>query len=263
MSADGARNDADEAPSFAPSCRVLVAEDNPTNQIITLTLLGKLGLRAKVVANGTEAVAAVTTAPYDIVLMDMQMPGMDGVEATRRIRRLPAPNGRVPIIGVTANAFLDDHARCLEAGMQAVLTKPFRAPDLSQVMAPHLARLEPAIEEAPQNVDPTAWTRLVHDVGLDAARAITSVFIQDSRARLARIDAHLAAGDLRLIGREAHALKSSVDLLGFEGMTRLTVLIQHRSREGADIAEIEPMIRELIAAFAEVETLCLERLDAG
>jgi CheY-like chemotaxis protein len=262
MIAGGRGGDTEEtAQHFAAGSRVLVAEDNPTNQIITVTLLRKLGLEPEVVANGAEAVAAIAGAPYDIVLMDMQMPGVDGVEATRRIRRLPAPHGHVPIIGVTANAFVEDHARCLEAGMQAVVTKPFRASDLSRVMAPHLTRAEATADDDPRIADPAAWTRLVHDVGTEAARAIMSVFLQDSRARLARINSHLATGDSHSIGREAHALKSSVDLLGFGRMTRFTALIQQRAREGADLREIEGLVRALVGAFSDVEALCLDRLE--
>jgi CheY-like chemotaxis protein len=131
---------------------VLVAEDNPVNQVVALRMLAKLGCRADAVANGREAVAAVTTLPYDLVFMDCQMPEMDGLEATRAIRRwgladaggpdpvVPAERVRaVPIIAMTANAMSGDRERCLEAGMTDYLAKPVRSADLEAMLCRHLA----------------------------------------------------------------------------------------------------------------------------
>ncbi|MEJ1933654.1 ATP-binding protein [Nostoc sp. NIES-2111] len=104
--------------------RVLVAEDNPTNRKLVAGYLDSLGCSRKIVHNGQEAVAAVQEEEYDIVLMDYQMPEMDGLEATRVIRALPGENARVPVIGFTAAALEEDRVRCLESGMDEVLTKP-------------------------------------------------------------------------------------------------------------------------------------------
>ena len=104
--------------------RVLVAEDNPTNQIVTRAHLERLGHRADMVGNGLEALAAVKSLPYDVVLMDVMMPDMDGVQATRLIRALPAPTGNIVIIGLTAHASGEDHAAFRAAGMNSVISKP-------------------------------------------------------------------------------------------------------------------------------------------
>lgn len=106
---------------------VLVAEDNLVNQRVLIAYLRKLGCTWTLTANGREAVAAARTESFDAVLMDGQMPEVDGFEATRLIRQLGKPHGEVPIIGVTACAFDDDKKRCLDAGMQSVLTKPLSA----------------------------------------------------------------------------------------------------------------------------------------
>jgi signal transduction histidine kinase/ActR/RegA family two-component response regulator len=105
--------------------RLLLVEDHPVNQKLALALLGRLGYTADLAENGREAVAAATREVYALILMDMQMPEMDGPEAARQIRRLAAPNGRVPIVALTANAMQADQDICREAGMDDFLGKPF------------------------------------------------------------------------------------------------------------------------------------------
>jgi CheY-like chemotaxis protein len=117
--------------------RVLVAEDNQVNQLLVTTILAKAGMRAEVAANGVEAVQAVHQRNFDVVLMDMQMPEMDGLEATRRIRQLGALGRAVPIIAMTANAMQEDRRRCLEAGMNDFVAKPIDSAELLRKIAAH------------------------------------------------------------------------------------------------------------------------------
>ena len=254
----------DELPQFVRGGRVLVAEDNPTNQIIVVTMLEKLGLRVDTVANGAEAVTAVKSMPYDMVLMDMQMPEMDGLEATKLIRQLPGPLGKIPIVGVTANAFREDHERCIQAGMQSVVTKPFRWSDLTRAMAPHMAMegqsSADAVAEDLLVANPSAWDKLNDEVGAEAAQAITAVFLRDSRSRLGRMADHVAAGDLKGIRREAHALKGSVDMLGFERMTLIASMLEIAGKEISNLDACRNLVRDLTEAFVEVEALCVERV---
>ncbi|HRQ81558.1 MAG TPA: response regulator [Azospirillaceae bacterium] len=106
--------------------RILLAEDNEVNQLVAVGMLNSLGYQSEVVPNGAEAVAAVERGGFDLVLMDVRMPVMDGLEATRRIRALPPPLGDIPIVAVTANAMRGDEEACLGAGMNAYLAKPIR-----------------------------------------------------------------------------------------------------------------------------------------
>ena len=117
------------------SKRVLVVEDVKVNQQLVLTILGKAGYRTDIAGNGLEAIDAVRNLPYDAVLMDVQMPDMDGLEATRRIRRLGGEVAEVPIIAMTANAMLGDREVCLQAGMNDYITKPINRADLLHKLA--------------------------------------------------------------------------------------------------------------------------------
>jgi CheY-like chemotaxis protein len=129
--------------------RVLVVEDNPVNQKVAVLILEKLGYRPDVAADGAEAVAAVQAVPYDLILMDCQMPGIDGYEATSQIRRAEGPRKRTPIIAMTAGAMEGDRERCLAAGMDDYLPKPVRPDDLGVALerwiadGPVFTRLDP------------------------------------------------------------------------------------------------------------------------
>jgi signal transduction histidine kinase/AmiR/NasT family two-component response regulator len=122
------------APAVAP-LRILLAEDNPVNQMVGVKLLSRQGHQVVVAGNGAEAVEAVAAGEYDLVLMDMQMPGLDGLEATARIRALPGAKARVPIVAMTANAMTRDRDRCLAAGMDDYVSKPVDMSKLTAVLA--------------------------------------------------------------------------------------------------------------------------------
>jgi signal transduction histidine kinase/DNA-binding response OmpR family regulator len=130
---------AEAAPAAAGSARpfrVLLAEDNQINQMLALALLRRAGFHAVAAPNGREALEAVAGGGYDAVLMDVHMPEMDGLEATRRIRALPGALGRIPIVAMTASAMEDDRQRCLEAGMNAYVAKPVDEQELMRALAP-------------------------------------------------------------------------------------------------------------------------------
>jgi len=122
---------AEESP---PVARVLLAEDNPVNQKVAVSLLQTLGCQVTVVADGRQAVAAAIDGTFDLVLMDCHMPEMDGLEATRRIRALPAPAGAVPVVAITANVLGEHRQACAAAGMDDFVTKPINRETLRGVL---------------------------------------------------------------------------------------------------------------------------------
>jgi signal transduction histidine kinase/ActR/RegA family two-component response regulator len=138
-------------PRAERALRILVAEDNPVNQLLIEAVLTRMGHRCDIARNGREAVARAGMALHDLLLMDVQMPEMDGLAATHAIRALPGPAGRVPIVAMTANALLEDRQRCLAAGMDDYLSKPIDLHALAAAIArvtPQSSALAPGVPAA-------------------------------------------------------------------------------------------------------------------
>ena len=217
--------------------RVLLVEDNPINQGVAKAMLLKLGLRLEVANHGEEAVDWVRSADFDLVLMDCQMPVMDGFQATAAIRNLPGARGKnLPIVALTANALQGDEQACRDAGMNGFLAKPYTLSALHATLTGWLRRekplaspepipaatlpaaarqqspAEPAINlraiEILQELDEPGSTALVGQ--------LVGTFLDSADLHLARIAEALARGDAKLVGQMAHSLKSSAANLGAE-----------------------------------------------
>jgi signal transduction histidine kinase/DNA-binding response OmpR family regulator len=205
--AEGAR-----AGAAAPvtSWQILVAEDNATNRLVVTRMLERMGHRVESVTDGVEAVAAVASREYDLVLMDVMMPEMDGLTATRRIRALPPPAGNLPIIGLTANALRADEAACLSAGMDLFAAKPITAERLAGLIARALSGRAAQGAAAPpvenRNFDPAILDAMVRDVGPTSTAEIVRAFIEASGRQLADMQAHAEAGKLPQLTRHASTL---------------------------------------------------------
>jgi CheY-like chemotaxis protein len=175
--------------------RLLLAEDNTVNQRVAVAMLNRLGYRTDVVANGREAVTALSRVPYDLVLMDCQMPEMDGYDATRAIRAEGSAvlDRNLPIIAVTANVLKGDSERCLAAGMDDYLPKPIEAKALAAVLARHL-KLETAPFQAPGVLE---WEVFLGRLGGDqaVARALLAEFCTEAPRHLKSARAALGTGD--------------------------------------------------------------------
>jgi PAS domain S-box-containing protein len=209
--------------------RILAAEDNPVNQLVVTEHLKSLGYEVTAVGNGLEALEALQAGDYDLVLMDCQMPHLDGYEATLRIRRLPGKTGRIPIVALTAHAIREELDKCLAVGMSDYITKPFRGETLKSKLDHWLgsAPEEPAAAREPcemagETLDSRQIAFLVtlrQESGTEVIERLVAQFrgqrhLEDLRAALADGD----RGALRLC---AHRLKGTSSLLGAVRLPRL------------------------------------------
>jgi PAS domain S-box-containing protein len=235
-------------PFAGAQARVLLVEDNITNQQVALGLLKKLGLRAEAVANGAEAVQALESIPYDLVLMDVQMPVMDGLEATRRIRspQSAVRNHLVPIVAMTAHAMQGDRERCLEAGMHDYVSKPVSARALATV----LARWLPQKNESPAAVvfDRAGMLeRLLNDE--DLVREVIATFLDDTPRQIEALQRYLDAWDAAGVERQAHTLKGASSNVGGETLRALAVEMENAGKAGdlgAAAARMHDLEREFV-----------------
>ena len=249
------------AETVAPRRRVLVVEDNNVNQKVVRIMLGKLGVQTDLAANGREAVAAVAAAKYDFVLMDCQMPEMDGFEATRAIRQREArePGERLPIIAMTANAMQEDRERCLAGGMDDHLIKPLQMFDLAKLLskwcperssaAPNIA---PPGAAAPSPVDEAALlTNFQSDAALVAE--LLELFRVTTEKMLTRLAFAVKMQDARQVCQIAHELKGSAAYIRAKELEELARELERagKAEQWALIGDGANRIEQAFAAFVQ------------
>src|SRR5579862_9212221 len=239
--------------------RILLAEDNPMNQKVALRLLERLGYTATVAWNGLEAIAALERQPFDVILMDVQMPELDGLDATRRICEQWPEESRPHIIAMTANALPEDREACFAAGMNDYVAKPVRAEELARA----LKRAKPVAtgpdgnsEEANVNLDAAALRNL-RDLGGDEFLAeVVDAFLSDAPELMATLRRSLEEENAEELRRAAHTLKSNGATLGAAQFAELCrTLEQHAKDDQLDgasqlIDEIEQEYRPLEESLA-------------
>jgi PAS domain S-box-containing protein len=243
-------------PASQPSLRLLLAEDNPINQEVLRRLLESLGYKPDVVSNGAEALAAVQQAVYDVVLMDIQMPELDGEEATRRIRALAEVN-QPYIIALTASALRGDRERYLAAGMDDYLSKPVQSEDLRSILSRVVTRATPKPDAPPPHspsivptpaaegtlVDWAMLDRLMASIGVvreQAAAVVLDLFRSALSAQLAEISAAIAADDFPRVRILAHKLRGGSRQLG-------AVLLSEHWSAIETVAQLEQPLTDLLA----------------
>jgi signal transduction histidine kinase/CheY-like chemotaxis protein/HPt (histidine-containing phosphotransfer) domain-containing protein len=248
--------------------RILLAEDNKTNQLVASKLLHSLGYSVDVVENGRAAVAACGATKYDVVLMDVMMPEVDGIAATRAIRNLPRPFSEPYIIALTANVQQRDRNICREAGMDDFLGKPVTrraiAAKLGGCRAAVCTENAPAAKPeraAPAAFDAAIYAELAEAIGADDARMVTAQFLSDTVERLKIMRQAKKNDDRDAVKLEAHTSKGSAGVLGF---LRFSNLAQEIEREAARLndAALDARLDVLDAAFAEINAIVDSRLPA-
>jgi signal transduction histidine kinase/CheY-like chemotaxis protein len=193
---------------------ILVAEDMPTNQMVLTAILKKLGHACVMTSNGAEAVEAAQKQTFDLVMLDMQMPVMDGLEAARRMRALGGACAGVPIVAVTANAFASDRDACFAAGMNGFVVKPYDPEEIAIEIARMTAGRAPAVAPPPPAFDASRLKEIVRRTSVDDVDEIVDALATDGAAMLARLAAQAQAGERDACLATAKALRVSYADLG-------------------------------------------------
>jgi two-component system, sensor histidine kinase and response regulator len=262
-------------PEASRKLRILVAEDNPVNQTVVLRMLEKMGHAAKIAANGKEALAALATESFDLVLMDVQMPIMDGLTATKNIRESEKQTGRhIPIIAMTAHVMKGDQERCLEAGMDSYIAKPLSSKQVELAISRTLIS-EPAMTARPiVKVAPASlirWNRAKALEALDGDEdllyAIVQIFLEESPKQLTKLKRAVAEVNAELLERTAHSLKGELSYLGMPAISQRARELEQMGRDcdlehapevlaifEAEVSDVIANMRRLPAAKLETVT---------
>ncbi len=251
--------------------RILLAEDSSINQLVALAILDKLGYRADAVANGKEALEALRTLPYDLVLMDCQMPEMDGYEATRKIRQGDiARNPEVPVIAMTAHAMRGDREKCLDAGMNDYIAKPVSpqiiAETLERWLAPQdetgdLTSETPATDEAKDLLEtddqiPEIFNRedlLIRVMGNEnLAVRLIKIFLNDMPGQIMALKASVAQRLAGQAGVQAHKIKGTAGNVGSPALWEIASAME-KAGEAEDVEELDNLIPKLEKRFNQVK----------
>jgi CheY-like chemotaxis protein/HPt (histidine-containing phosphotransfer) domain-containing protein len=260
--------------SHYAGARVLLVEDNRVNQEVALRTLRSFGIEAQVANNGAQALARVQESTFDLVLMDCQMPVMDGYESTRRIRAWEGAN-HVPIVAMTANALHGDREKCLEAGMDDYLSKPIKR----DVLALQLAKWLPA-QAAHATTATTSEPMPVHgsrnesaldmsvlaelaDLMGEGLESVIATYLSDTPSQLTAIQAAIERGEYEVITRCAHSLKSSSLSLGVTVLSRAAEALEMLGHKAGSLHDAEKLLSAMWAAHQAAQTKLQEIATAA
>ncbi len=254
----------DDEPLMNQSLNILLAEDSEANVIVAMSILEKAGHKVDVVENGIEAIMAVENTMdsdhfYDVILMDLMMPEMDGLTATRQIKTLPEPLSSIPIIAMTANAMKGDKERCLDVGMDDYLSKPFDTKvllrkiqrltenNIHDAVMPEIAESLPSYKSLPI-LDKNVLKQMAQDTSEELVPEMVNVFIKELNTRLQKINKAINDYDHDVIGQEVHALKSSSGTYGAKQLQELANAIDltYKSSENKKLFELTTQLPDLL-----------------
>jgi two-component system, sensor histidine kinase and response regulator len=247
---------------------LLLAEDHAINREVAATILEGFGYTIEFAEDGIEAVAAARRNRYDLILMDVQMPNLDGLEATRQIRALGGAAGAVPIIAMTASAMEGDRRQCLEAGMDDYVSKPIDAPSMLATVARWIdaAAAAAATTEKPETVapdgpirDPARLDGLQRMLSPDRFIGLLEAFLDSTGQRFDRVAGLAAAADLDGLRHEAHDMISICGNLGETRMQKLAECLQVACIEG-DVVAAKRLIPDLQAATLDAAAFIRTRV---
>ncbi|MBT5060395.1 MAG: response regulator [Gemmatimonadetes bacterium] len=280
------RSDSIEAEERLPPLAILLADDNETNLYVATSMLEEQGHRVTQAENGRRVLEALAESTFDLILMDVQMPEMDGYEATGTIRQQEASEGgHIPIIGLTANAMLGDREACIEAGMDEYVPKPVRwaalreaiveleitgvVIDPNEIVAPPSAKAfetEASLDTTSLNVDvldPTALDNLQRMEGRGAISVdrMFTLFVDNGERILPILHEALEASDTDRLQLEAHSLKGSAGYLGAKKLEAICQWVEDRGRD-ANLTDVPDLLVQMKDCFEEARQALLQVLPA-
>jgi len=265
-------------PADISGARILLAEDNITNQQVAIGILKKLGLRVDAVANGAEALKSLEQIPYDLVLMDVQMPEMDGLEATRQIRdpKSAVQNHTIPVIALTAYAMAKDRKKCLDAGMNDYLTKPIVPEALADILEKWLkAEPEPEPESNTDAEDPAASLpksdelsepddpleifdrnafvyRMMGDE--DLAKIIITGFLEDMPAQITILRDLVQQNQVQQARAQAHKIKGAAANITAMALHDSALAMENAGNAG-DVTQLNRLLPQLENRFNQLREI--------
>jgi signal transduction histidine kinase/DNA-binding response OmpR family regulator len=252
---------------------ILVAEDNMTNQLVAMTILEKMGYRTKAVSNGIDALHALAEYPYDLVLMDCQMPELDGYETTRTIRLGEEPGRRVPIIAMTANVLQGDREKCMAVGMDDYLSKPIDPDRLAEMLDYWLFKRDLELDFYPdpspvslgsaEQADEAVFdwasylSRTKNDENM--ARSLIRVFLEDIPVQLGKLENAVISHDLTAVDELAHRMKGAAANMSAVAFMHLIKELEEASRADRpeNLARLMPGIQSGFSALKTAMEACL------
>jgi signal transduction histidine kinase/DNA-binding response OmpR family regulator len=263
-------------PGHTLSLRILLAEDNSANQRVATLMLGRLGHRADVAGNGLEALAALRRQRYDVVLMDLQMPDMDGLEAARRVRSEIPREDQPWIVAMTASVMREQQEACRAAGMDDFVAKPISLPSLRTALQRVGGKTSSAEWQLPREIQRASagdssrldlehldsLRRLGEMTGTPLVREIVDSFLAEMPARLKRLRQALAEQDAPALVFSAHTLKGSSGQVGALRLAALSAELEQSGRTG-DLTPVEHLLAELAVEAERVAPLLREQRGDG
>ena len=251
-------------PPAARALRILVSEDHATNRQFLEAVLERLGHAAVFCENGFEALQQLKAQDFDLVLMDLHTPMMDGYQATRAMRQLPGAKGRVRIIALSADAFEASREQALQAGMDDFLAKPVGLEALAAVLNREAAAVPAPPAPAPAPVedggfDDSVLQQLRSNLPPARVPPLYQSFIRDVPASRERLSQAMATPDAQALRAEAHALKGASASLGLTEVTAAARALEQQARSGADPRTLRQVAQDLLAALLRSEHHCAAR----
>jgi len=256
-----------EPPGPAPMLKILAAEDNEINQMVIKSTLESWDHEVTVVPGGQEAIDAVATSHYDVVLMDVHMPGVDGLDASRAIRhREKTTDQRIPIIAITANAMHGDKERCIATGMDGYVSKPIRPDELKAALAKITVGPpeDPTPDSTPDPAPEPSFGKLL-DLSAPMRGQMVEVFLRTAPRYMNELVEAMDSGNAEGVMFAAHTLKGSVGYFGADRASELALELETKGRENDLVSApilFAQMKAEIDRVLAELREVAWDELAA-